>query len=157
MATKRDYYDILGVQKTANAEEIKKAYRKVAMQYHPDRNPNDKAAEDKFKEAAEAYEVLSDPQKRARYDRMGHEGVRGNGMGSQPDMDDIFRNFGDIFGDIFGQNMGGGRTGWGRPVAQQPLGQQLAREGEGDATRNCQRYGKEHQGQKVRHLRYVYG
>ncbi|MFT4023189.1 MAG: DnaJ domain-containing protein [Flavihumibacter sp.] len=75
MSTKRDYYEVLSVTKTANGEEIKKAYRKVAMQYHPDRNPGDKAAEDKFKEAAEAYEVLSDGDKRARYDRYGHAGV----------------------------------------------------------------------------------
>ena len=114
MSTKRDYYEILGVSKNAEADEIKKSYRKVAMQFHPDRNPNNKEAEEKFKEAAEAYEVLSDPQKRARYDRMGHDGVRGGGGGANGgfggmDMDDIFRNFGDIFGDMFG----GGRAGGG--------------------------------------------
>ena len=80
--SKRDYYDILGVQKNASADEIKKAYRKVAMQYHPDRNPGDKSAEEKFKEAAEAYEVLSDADKKAQYDRYGHAGVSGNGRGS---------------------------------------------------------------------------
>ena len=79
--SKRDYYEILGVSKTASADEIKKAYRKVAMQYHPDRNPGDKAAEEKFKEAAEAYEVLSDTDKKAQYDRYGHAGVTGNGRG----------------------------------------------------------------------------
>lgn len=113
---KRDYYDILGVDKKASKSEIKKAYRKVAMKFHPDRNPGDKAAEDKFKEAAEAYEVLSDEQKRAKYDRFGHAGLRGGpggGFGGAGmSMDDILRNFGDIFGggfgDIFG-NAGGGR------------------------------------------------
>src|SRR5215213_3186965 len=104
--SKRDYYEILSVTKTASADEIKKAYRKVAMQYHPDRNPGDKGAEDKFKEAAEAYEVLSDADKRAQYDRFGHAGVSGNGRGhagGNMNMDDIFSQFGDIFGDeIFG-------------------------------------------------------
>ena len=108
--TKRDYYEILSVGKTASSDEIKKAYRKVAMQYHPDRNPGDKAAEEKFKEAAEAYEVLSDAEKRAQYDRFGHAGVRGNGRGAHaPNMEDIFSQFGDIFGeDIFGSFFGGG-------------------------------------------------
>ncbi len=113
---KRDYYEILGVTKGASADEIKKAYRKVAMQFHPDRNPGDKAAEEKFKEAAEAYEVLSDADKRAQYDRYGHAGVQGNGRGfgggSNMNMDDIFSQFGDIFGDdIFGSFFGGGRRG----------------------------------------------
>jgi molecular chaperone DnaJ len=112
--TKRDYYEILGVSKTASAEEIKKAYRKVAMQFHPDRNPGDKTAEEKFKEAAEAYEVLSDPDKKARYDRYGHAAFApgsGGFSGSQNvNMDDIFSQFGDIFGDdIFGSFFGGGR------------------------------------------------
>src|SRR5574339_561915 len=112
--TKRDYYEILGVSKTATADEIKKSYRKVAMQYHPDRNPGDKAAEEKFKEAAEAYEVLSDQDKRAQYDRFGHAGVSGNGRGGfnggNMNMDDIFSQFGDIFGDdIFGSFFGGQR------------------------------------------------
>ena len=101
---KRDYYEVLGVSKTATAEEIKKAYRKVAMQFHPDRNPGDKAAEEKFKEAAEAYEVLSDSNKKAQYDRFGHAGVSGAGRSQGPgNMDDIFSQFGDIFGeDVFG-------------------------------------------------------
>ncbi|MBM3443636.1 MAG: molecular chaperone DnaJ [Bacteroidetes bacterium] len=108
---KRDYYEILGVTKTSSVDEIKKAYRKVAMQFHPDRNPGDKAAEEKFKEAAEAYEVLSDADKRAQYDRYGHAGVnnRGGGGAHGMNMDDIFSNFGDIFGDdIFGSFFGGG-------------------------------------------------
>ncbi|OQP67739.1 molecular chaperone DnaJ [Niastella populi] len=111
MSTKRDYYEILGVQKGASQDEIKKAYRKVAMQFHPDRNPGDKAAEEKFKEAAEAYEVLSDADKRAQYDRFGHAGVQGNGRGfsGSGNMEDIFSQFGDIFGDdIFGSFFGGG-------------------------------------------------
>lgn len=108
---KRDYYEILGVAKSASADEIKKAYRKVAMQFHPDRNPGDKAAEEKFKEAAEAYEVLSDGEKKGQYDRYGHAGVNSRGGGAHGmNMDDIFSNFGDIFGDdIFGSFFGGGR------------------------------------------------
>ncbi len=111
--SKRDYYEILGIGKTASADDIKKAYRKVAMQYHPDRNPGDKAAEEKFKEAAEAYEVLSDSDKKAQYDRYGHAGVAGNGRGGYSggggmNMEDIFRQFGDIFGeDVFGSFFGG--------------------------------------------------
>lgn len=96
----RDYYDILGVDRNASPDEVKRAYRKMALQYHPDRNPDDTEAEQKFKEAAEAYEVLSDPQKRQRYDRFGHAGVRGNGA-RQPgfhDVNDIFSAFSDIFG-----------------------------------------------------------
>jgi molecular chaperone DnaJ len=111
---KRDYYEILNVQKAASLDEIKKAYRKVAMQYHPDRNPGDKAAEEKFKEAAEAYEVLSDSEKRSQYDRYGHAGLNSNGRGfsGNMNMDDIFSQFGDIFGDdIFGSFFGGGRRG----------------------------------------------
>jgi molecular chaperone DnaJ len=115
MSTKRDYYEILGVSKGASQDEIKKAYRKVAMQYHPDRNPGDKAAEEKFKEAAEAYEVLSDADKRAQYDRFGHAGLAGNGRGfsgQNVNMEDIFSQFGDIFGDdIFGSFFGGRRGG----------------------------------------------
>jgi molecular chaperone DnaJ len=113
--SKRDYYEILGVSKSASADEIKKAYRKVAMQFHPDRNPGDKAAEEKFKEAAEAYEVLSDTDKKAQYDRFGHAGVGGNGRGGYGggmNMDDIFSQFGDIFGDdLFGSFFGGGGGG----------------------------------------------
>ena len=110
---KRDYYEILGVSKSSSADEIKKAYRKVAMQYHPDRNPGDKEAEEKFKEAAEAYEVLSDNDKRAQYDRFGHAGMGNNGRGGFSgqgmNMDDIFSQFGDVFGDdIFGSFFGGG-------------------------------------------------
>src|SRR6476661_8079502 len=110
---KRDYYEILGVGKSSSAEEIKKAYRKVAMQYHPDRNPGDRAAEEKFKEAAEAYEILSDQDRRAQYDRYGHAAVSGNGRGAHSaNMEDIFSQFGDIFGeDIFGSFFGGGSGG----------------------------------------------
>jgi molecular chaperone DnaJ len=97
--TKRDYYEILGVAKTASAEEIKKAYRKVAIQYHPDKNPGDKQAEEKFKEAAEAYEVLSDADKRAQYDRFGHSRPgQGGFSGHSMNMEDIFSQFGDVFG-----------------------------------------------------------
>lgn len=97
---KRDYYEVLGVTRNATKEEIKKAYRKMAMQYHPDRNPGDKSAEDKFKEAAEAYEILSNDEKRNNYDRFGHEGVRGSGFGSEgfSSVNDIFSHFSDIFG-----------------------------------------------------------
>jgi molecular chaperone DnaJ len=119
---KRDYYEILGVSKGASAEEIKKAYRKVAMQYHPDRNPGDKASEDKFKEAAEAYEILNDSDKKSQYDRFGHNafaGGRGGGGGfGGMNMDDIFSQFGDIFGgggdDSFGSFFGGGGRGGNR-------------------------------------------
>lgn len=110
--SKRDYYEVLGVSKSANADEIKKAYRKIALQHHPDRNPGDASAEEKFKEAAEAYDVLSDGDKKARYDRFGHAGVGGAASGGQGPggmrMEDIFQNFGDIFGDdAFGQFFGG--------------------------------------------------
>ena len=125
MAEKRDYYEVLGVSKTATADEIKSAYRKLAMKYHPDRNPGDKAAEEKFKEAAEAYDVLHDADKRAKYDQFGHQafangGGGGGGFGGGGmNMEDIFSAFGDIFGgrggggfggfgDFFG-GMGGGR------------------------------------------------
>lgn len=107
MATKRDYYEVLGVAKTATEQEIKAAYRKLALKYHPDRNPGNKDAEEKFKEAAEAYEVLSHKEKRAQYDQFGHTGPQmGGGQwhgGQDMSMDDIFRNFGDIFGDLFGE------------------------------------------------------
>ena len=106
---KRDYYDILGISKGASAAEIKKAYRKMAVKYHPDKNPDDKAAEEKFKEAAEAYEVLSDPDKKARFDQFGHQAFEGGGGfgGGGMNMDDIFSQFGDIFGG------GGGFGGFG--------------------------------------------
>jgi molecular chaperone DnaJ len=122
--SKRDYYEILGVSKDSSADDIKKAYRKVAMQYHPDRNPGDKAAEEKFKEAAEAYEVLSDADKRSQYDRFGHAGMSNNGRGfsGNPNMEDIFSQFGDIFGeDIFGSFFGGGGGG-GRRGGQRARG-----------------------------------
>lgn len=106
MAGKRDYYEVLEVPRNASAEEIKKAYRKKAIQYHPDKNPGDKASEEKFKEAAEAYEVLSDENKRARYDQFGHAGVGSSASsgfgGGGMSMDDIFSQFGDIFGGHFG-------------------------------------------------------
>jgi len=110
---KRDYYEVLGVDRNATKDDLKKAYRKLAMQYHPDRNPDNKEAEEKFKEAAEAYEILSDDDKKARYDRFGHEGVRGSGFGSQgfSDINDIFSHFSDIFGgaSIFDDFFGGGQ------------------------------------------------
>jgi molecular chaperone DnaJ len=112
--SKRDYYEILGLNKSASGDEIKKAYRKVAMQYHPDRNPGDKSAEEKFKEAAEAYEVLSDSEKKAQYDRYGHAGLSNNGRGGYGggmNMEDIFSQFGDIFGDDLFGNFFGGRGG----------------------------------------------
>ena len=106
---KTDFYKVLGVDKSASTDEIKTAYRKLAMKYHPDRNPNNKAAEDKFKEATEAYEVLGDTQKRSQYDQFGHAGMNGMGGGhghaGSMNMEDIFENFGDIFGSMFG---GGG-------------------------------------------------
>ncbi len=107
---KRDYYEILGVPKDAPADDIKKAYRKVALKFHPDRNPGNKEAEEKFKEAAEAYEILSDKDKRAKYDRFGHNGVKGGHggfSGGGMTMDDIFSHFGDIFGESFGGRGGG--------------------------------------------------
>ena len=110
---KRDYYDILGIERNATDADIKKAYRKMALKYHPDKNPNDKEAEDKFKEAAEAYEVLSNADKRSRYDRFGHAGM-GNqgqgGFGGGMSMEDIFSQFGDIFGGAFGGFRSSGGT-----------------------------------------------
>lgn len=108
MAEKRDYYEVLEVTKESTVEEIKKAYRKKAIQYHPDKNPGDKEAEEKFKEAAEAYDVLSNPDKRARYDQFGHAGMSGaagnggpfGGFSGGMSMDDIFSMFGDIFGGM---------------------------------------------------------
>ncbi len=119
--SKRDYYEVLGVSKSSSADEIKKAYRKVAMKFHPDRNPGDKEAEEKFKEAAESYEVLSDIDKRAKYDRYGHQafgpGTSGGGGFHSSNMEDIFSQFGDVFGeDMFGSffgGSGGGRHGGG--------------------------------------------
>jgi molecular chaperone DnaJ len=128
--SKRDFYDILGVAKNAPAEEIKKAYRKLAIKYHPDKNPDDKAAEDKFKEGAAAYEVLSNPEKKQRYDQYGHAGVGsaaggGGGYGGGMNMDDIFSQFGDVFGSgggsPFDSFFGGGqqsRGGGGRRVTK---------------------------------------
>ncbi len=123
MAEKRDYYEVLGVEKNADAETIKKAYRKAAIKFHPDKNPGDKEAEEKFKEAAEAYDVLSNDDKRARYDRFGHAGMNGGAGGAGGfggfggaggfSMDDIFEQFGDIFGGAFG-GFGGGRGRGGR-------------------------------------------
>lgn len=111
--TKRDYYEVLGVAKGASAEEIKKAYRKMAIKYHPDKNPGDKEAEEKFKEAAEAYDVLSNPDKKARYDQFGHSGMNSGGgfSGGGFSMDDIFSQFGDIFGGHFGGFGGFGNFG----------------------------------------------
>lgn len=120
MAEKRDYYEVLGVERNADADTIKKAYRKAAIKYHPDKNPGDKEAEEKFKEAAEAYDVLSNEEKRARYDRFGHAGMGGaaggaggfGGFGGGFSMEDIFEQFGDIFGGAFGggRSYGGGRS-----------------------------------------------
>lgn len=105
---KQDYYEILGVSKDASEGEIKKAYRKKALQFHPDKNPGDQEAEAKFKEAAEAYEVLSDADKKARYDRYGHAAFEGGGFdGGGMNMEDIFSQFGDIFGSAFGGGFGG--------------------------------------------------
>lgn len=124
--SKRDFYDILGVTKSASADEIKKAYRKMAIKYHPDKNPGDKAAEEKFKEAAEAYEVLSNPEKKQRYDQFGHAGMGGAGgggghYGGSMNMEDIFSQFGDIFGgggSPFDSFFGGGQRGGGRRVVK---------------------------------------
>jgi len=123
MAQKRDYYEVLGVSKSASEDEIKKAYRKMAVKYHPDKNPDNKEAEEKFKEAAEAYEVLSNSTKKAQYDRFGHAGMggaAGGGFGGAGgmNMEDIFSQFGDIFGggdeSPFGSFFNGGRSGGGR-------------------------------------------
>ncbi|WP_256012847.1 molecular chaperone DnaJ [Desertivirga xinjiangensis] len=123
---KRDFYDILGVTRSSSADEIKKAYRKLAIKYHPDKNPGDKEAEEKFKEAAEAYEILSNPEKKQRYDQFGHAGTSasGGGYGGHMNMDDIFSQFGDIFGGGGGSPFesffggGGGQSRGGRRVAR---------------------------------------
>lgn len=127
---KRDYYEVLGVQQAATKDEIKASYRKLALQYHPDRNPDNKEAEEKFKEATEAYEVLSDETKRQRYDRFGHQGLRGGqDFGQYQNVNDIFSMFSDIFGarggggssifdDLFGAAAGGGRSGQRRNVGE---------------------------------------
>ena len=123
---KQDYYEVLGVAKGASDSEIKKAYRKKAIKFHPDKNPDDKGAEEKFKDAAEAYEVLSDGNKRARYDQYGHAGMGGaaggggfgGGFGGGMNMEDIFSQFGDVFGGHFGGGFGGGGRGRGRRVVR---------------------------------------
>ncbi|MCC6463124.1 MAG: molecular chaperone DnaJ [Saprospiraceae bacterium] len=124
---KRDYYEVLGIAKNASVDDIKKAYRKKAIEFHPDKNQGDKAAEDKFKEAAEAYEVLSDADKRARYDRSGHAGVDGMGGGANHfegmTMDDILRRFGFDSDDIFSEFFGGGRRGGGFRGGGRPRGE----------------------------------
>lgn len=130
MAAETDYYKILGVEKTASADEIKRAYKKVAIKYHPDRNPGDKEAEEKFKQAAEAYDVLRDPDKRARYDQFGAAGVNGaggfGGFGGQGmDINDIFSHFSDIFGDMGFGGFGGGYGGSQRGGRQQYRGGDL--------------------------------
>jgi molecular chaperone DnaJ len=126
---KRDFYEVLEVSKTASPDEIKKAYRKQALKYHPDRNPGDKASEEKFKEAAEAYEVLSDPQKKARYDQFGHAGLggasAGGGYGGGMSMDDIFSHFGDIFSDFGFGGFGGYSTRGGSRSRQMTKGSNL--------------------------------
>jgi molecular chaperone DnaJ len=114
---KRDYYEILGVSKDSSIDTIKSAYRKLALQYHPDRNPDNKEAEDKFKEATEAYEVLSDSTKRQRYDQFGFQGVNSGFGQSSASYDDIFSSFGDVFGDFFGGGRGGSRRS-ARPVGE---------------------------------------
>jgi molecular chaperone DnaJ len=114
MSTKRDYYEVLGLTRQADSREIKKAYRKMAMENHPDRNPDDATAEERFKEAAEAYEVLSDSEKREIYDRYGHDGLSRTGFSGFSGFEDIFSSFGDVFGDIFGfggQQASGPRRG----------------------------------------------
>jgi len=135
---KRDYYEVLGVERNASADDLKKSYRKLAMKCHPDRNPGDKEAETKFKEAAEAYEVLGDEQKRARYDQHGHAGVDGMGHAGQgfSSMDDIFAQFGDVFGggNLFDQLFSGG----GRQAANQGASLKLGLEiGFREAVQGC--------------------
>jgi molecular chaperone DnaJ len=118
MAAKRDYYSILGVPRGASVDDIKKSYRQIALKFHPDRNPGDREAEERFKEAAEAYEVLHDPEKRRLYDLYGHEGVSSTGFTGFRDFGDIFRSFSDIFEDMFGLGGGMGGMGGGGPRPQ---------------------------------------
>ena len=125
MASKRDYYEVLGVGRDANADEIKSVYRRLALKFHPDRNPNDPEAEKKFKEAAEAYEVLSDSDKRSKYDRFGHAGLSGTGVHEFRDAQDIFDVFGDIFGGALFGDLFGGRRGRRGPRAGRDLRMQL--------------------------------
>ncbi|MEZ0391147.1 MAG: molecular chaperone DnaJ [Pseudobdellovibrionaceae bacterium] len=120
----RDFYEVLGVERSADQDTIKKAYRKLAMQFHPDKNPGNKEAEDRFKEAASAYEVLGDPDKRAKYDRFGHAAFQQGGGRGFSDVDDIFSSFGDIFGDFFG-GMGGNSSRSGRSRTQARRGSDL--------------------------------
>jgi molecular chaperone DnaJ len=115
MANKRDYYEVLGVERNATETDIKKAYRKVAIKFHPDKNPGNKEAEENFKEAAEAYEVLRDSKKRQIYDQYGHQGLEGAGFSGFGGFEDIFSSFGDIFEDFFGFSSRGGAAGRGRP------------------------------------------
>src|SRR3990167_5615818 len=114
MTAKRDYYDILGVAKNADLGQVKKAYRQKALEFHPDRNQHDPEAEEKFKEASDAYEVLSDPQKRQIYDQFGHAGLEGRGFHGFDRVDDVFASFGDIFEDFFGGGFGFGSARAGR-------------------------------------------
>jgi len=116
--SQRDYYEVLGVSRSASDAELKKAFKKLAMKYHPDRNPDDPSANEKFKEAAEAYEILSDSEKKSAYDQFGHAGVQGMGGGQGAGFQDF--NFGDIFGDIFG-DVFGGRSSSGRAARGQDL------------------------------------
>ena len=120
---KTDYYEVLGVGRSASAAEIKKAYRKLAIKFHPDKNPGDKNAEEQFKEAAEAYEILSNAEKKAKYDRFGHAGLGGGGFGGGMSMDDIFSQFGDIFESAFGGSgfRGGFGSGFGGHAPQQQM------------------------------------
>ncbi len=124
--TNRNYYDVLGISKTATSDEIKAAYRKLALKYHPDRNPNNKDAEEKFKEAAQAYEILSDQQKRTQYDQFGHTDMGNMGAGGGMNMDDIFENFGDIFGAMFGN--GGGKRQSSKSGPEPKAGHDLAQD-----------------------------
>ena len=151
---KRDYYEVLGVAKNASEAEIKKAYRQMALKYHPDKNPDDKAAEEKFKEAAEAYEVLNTPDKKRRYDQYGHQGVGGAAGGGQGfggggmSMDDIFSQFGDVFGGAhpFESFFGGGGGGGGTKNAQR---HQPSDKSKTYLKGNCQRRRKENKSNQV--------